>query len=448
MSYHVPFPVITALDTLERNGFEGWLVGGCVRDILLEREPSDWDIATSAMPEQVKLCFSGQRVIDTGLKHGTVTVLIDGIPVEITTYRVDGEYSDHRRPDEVRFTSSLRDDLSRRDFCVNAMAYHPERGISDPFGGRADLEARRIRCAGDPATRFGEDALRILRAARFAAVLGFTVEEDTAAAMEKLAPELRHVSAERVCAELSKAAVGPAFADALLAHRHVFAQILPELAPAFGFAQHSRYHHLDVFGHTVEAVRSSPQDLTVRMVMLLHDIGKPQTFTLDKRGNGHFYGHEAASAELADQALARLRFDNATRKTVTGLIRVHDVQLKPVEALLRRKLNRMGGEMFRSLLAVQRADTLAHAPEYRAERIENLNRVSELFEQILLEKHAFSLADLAVNGDDLLDMGYKPDRQLGLALNNLLDLVIDGKLPNEREELLGRSEQWKGEKLP
>ena len=443
MTDKIPDHVVNTLNTLNGAGYEGYLVGGCVRDCLLGRAPGDWDIATNALPEQVKACFAGQRVIESGIKHGTVTVLPDGHPVEITTYRVDGAYSDHRRPDAVTFSANLRDDLSRRDFRMNAMAFHPNEGSIDPFHGQADIWDHKISCVGDPGTRFREDALRILRAARFASVLGFSIEPETAAAMEQLAPLLRHVSAERVCVELSKACTGPAFADVLSAHRQMFTQIIPELAPMFAFGQHSKYHHLDVFEHTVEAVRNADPDREIRLTMLLHDAGKPHVFTRDKQGSGHFYGHEAESADIADRVLTRLRFDNLTRRTVTELVRVHDMPLKTDNAFLCRKLNRHGPDLLQKLLRVQRADTLAHAPAWHNGRIENLQAVSQMLAQILDERQVFALKNLAVKGNDLLAIGYSPGQGIGIALERLLNLVIDGSVPNDREILLVKARQWK-----
>ncbi len=433
---NLPDYVRTALAELEAAGFEAVVVGGCVRDSLLGRIPGDWDIATSAIPEEVKRVFDGRRIIETGLKHGTVTVLFDSSSLEITTYRVDGEYSDGRRPDFVNYTRDLAQDLARRDFTVNALAYSPGKGIVDRLGGVRDLEARLLRCVGNPHARFIEDGLRIMRAVRFSATLGFVVEDTTAAAMCELAGLLSNVSPERLGAELNKALTGKYIEAALVSYGYVFAKIIPELEPMFGFCQHTRYHHLDVWEHTAKAVSEIQPDVTKRLAMLLHDIGKPNTFTLGKGGEGHFYGHGSVGAEIADRVLAGLKYDNRTREEVVYLVKHHCDELKPEPKHLRRLLNRMGEPLLRNLLAVNIADCKAQAPEFSVERVRYFKSVETALDIIIEENQVFSLKNLAVNGHDLIEAGFSPGKELGAALDVLLARVMDETLPNEKEALI------------
>lgn len=429
-----------ALDKLNVMSYEAYIVGGCVRDSLLGRKAQDWDITTNATPAEMKACFAEYNVVETGLKHGTLTVIVDNTPIEITAYRTDGNYSDHRRPDSVAFTGELKEDLRRRDFTVNAMAYHPKTGLIDYFGGRGDLTSRRIKCVGDARQRFSEDALRILRAARFSAALGFEIEAGTRAAMHELRALLNHVSAERIAVELNKTLMGEYCENALLENEPVFTHIMPELSKTVGFLQNTPYHHFDVWRHTVKSVAATPYDLTVRLAMLLHDAGKPQTYSTDENGVGHFYGHAAVSAKIADEVLARLRYDNATHKRVVDLISWHCDKITPDAKLLKRRLNRIGEDALRQLLAVVRADRMAKAPgnggfENEA-RLGELDEAERLLEEIIKERQCVSLSELAVNGGDLLTLGFAADKKLGETLNKLLSLVIDEKLPNEREALL------------
>ena len=313
-------PAARALARLHEAGFEAWLVGGCVRDMLLGCAPKDYDLATSARPEETKAVFPGETVLETGIRHGTVTVLLEGMPLEITTYRVDGAYSDARHPDGVTFADNLRADAARRDFTINAMAYAPGRGLRDYFGGQADLRAGCLRAVGDPGTRFQEDALRILRGLRFAAVLDFSLEEETDRAARRYAPLLTKVSAERCAAELGKLLCGPAAGRILRAYPAVLGVVIPELLPMVGFAHRNAHHCYDVWTHTAVAVDHVPPRLPLRLAMLLHDMGKPDTFSLGEDGQGHFYGHPRRSVELAEGILTRLRFPRRTREQVLCLV--------------------------------------------------------------------------------------------------------------------------------
>ncbi len=438
MDYPLPSPVKTALSRLNAAGFEAYIVGGCVRDFLLGKQPQDFDLTTSALPEETARLFSDFRVIETGLRHGTVTVLIDKMPLEITTFRTEGGYSDHRRPDAVRFVSNLREDLSRRDFTVNAMAYNPRTGLVDLFGGRADLAAGLIRCVGDPARRFQEDALRIMRAVRFASQLGFTVEAETKAAAFSAAPLLRCISAERLCAELLKLLCGSHVRPVLLEYVEILGVFLPELLPMVGCSQDNPHHIYDVFTHSAVAVENVPARPHLRLAALLHDLGKPACRSYDEKGIGHFYGHGDVSLRLSEEILSRLRLDNAAREKICLLVKYHDSGIQDTERAVKRWLSRLGPDLFFDLLALKRGDNLAQAPQYR-DRLVLLSRLENLAQDIIAAGACFALRDLAVNGSDLLSLGYAPGPALGRALDSLLADVIDGALPNEKQALLSRA---------
>jgi tRNA nucleotidyltransferase (CCA-adding enzyme) len=365
-------------------------------------------------------------------------VVIDHQPIEITTYRVEGGYSDNRRPDTVSFVGSLRDDLSRRDFTVNAMAYHPRGGLVDLFGGQADLAAKIIRCVGDANERFQEDALRIMRALRFSSVLGFSIEPGTAEAIHRCRDLLKNIAPERVAAELSRLVIGDGVESVLLGYAPALGVVIPEITASVGFQQNSEYHHLNVWQHTAAAVAAAahgPDDAILRLAVLLHDIGKPQCYT-ETGGTGHFYGHPKVGEEMANTVLHRLKYDNRTIRAVTRLVRFHDTQIVAGGKAVKRWLNRFGEETFRLLLEVKRADILAHAPWCRAENLEHLERVQNLLENIIAERQCFQLKDLAVNGRDLIALGVPEGAMIGTVLKRLMDRVLNETLDNEREALL------------
>lgn len=442
---NVPSYARSAVSKLRAAGFDAFLVGGCVRDSLMGRVPGDYDVTTAALPEQTEAVFAGERIIETGLKHGTVTVLLEGQPVEITTFRTDGTYSDHRHPDEVRFAPRIEDDLARRDFTVNAMAWSPETGLVDPYGGQADLERRIIRCVGAPDRRFDEDALRILRAMRFAAVLGFELDPATAASALAKKDLLDAVSRERIAVELVKLVCGPDVRRVVCEFWPILAVPVPELAPMAGFDQRSKYHCYDVLTHCAVAAGAVRPDAILRLAALLHDCGKPACFTLDEAGNGHFYGHGEISADLTQRILTRLRFDNDTIRRVTRLVALHDHPLEPEPGkpprAIKRLLGQLGEEDFFRLLALKRADAAAHAPDYRA-RAALCDRVAALAGEVLAEQACFRLKDLAVNGRDLIALGIPAGPEVGRVLNALLEAVVGEEAPNERESLLKLASQW------
>ncbi len=436
----LPAQVKEALLRLENAGYAAYAVGGCVRDRLMGREPKDYDIATSALPAQTAAVFADCGVISTGIKHGTLTVLSGGMPLEITTFRSDGDYSDARHPDSVRFGVALEDDLARRDFTINAVAYNPRSGLVDPYGGAADIERRQIRCVGDAGARFGEDALRIMRAVRFAAVLGFEIEPQTAAAMVSLSASIAKISAERVAAELSSLLRGKYVTEVILKHPEPLCAALPELGPLRGFAQHNPHHIFDVYEHTARTVGAVEPTLELRLAALLHDIGKPDCFSKDERGCGHFYGHAAVSAQMSVQILARLRFDVASTRMVTELVRRHDERCGDSAAALRRALNRLTPPVFFRLLRLQRADAAAQAPDdWPGEQY--YREIAAAARQIMLVGECYERCTLAVNGDDLTALGMAPGREMGALLNLLLRRVVDGELPNDRAVLLAAAER-------
>ena len=413
------------------------MVGGCVRDSLLGREPHDWDITTSATPQQVKQIFP--RTVDTGLKHGTVTVLLDREPYEVTTYRIDGEYLDGRHPSGVTFTRSLREDLQRRDFTINAMAYSDSRGLQDCFGGLADLEKGLIRAVGDPEKRFGEDALRIMRAVRFAAQLGYAVEEETLRAMKALAPTLSRISAERIAAELDKLLVSPHPEMIRMAWEcGITAVVLPEFDRCMETAQNNPHHCYSVGEHTIHSLMEARRDRVLRLTMLLHDFGKPACKTTDDKGIDHFYGHPEKSAALANQILRRLKYDNDTRRAVVRLVRFHDRKVRLTKPGVRKAVMEIGEDLFPLFLEVKDADLYAQSLYQRQEKVEEMAEIRRLYAQILEAGDCLSLCDLAVSGDDLIAAGMQPGKELGRVLQDMLRDVVDVPAHNDRDYLLQR----------
>lgn len=438
---NVPSHALTVVERLESRGYEAYVVGGCVRDSLLGRVPNDWDVCTNALPEDVLRVFRRFHVIKTGLQHGTVTVMVDKQPVEVTTFRIDGAYSDNRHPDAVSFVSHVEEDLARRDFTINAMAYSPTRGLVDAFGGQEDLAAGLIRCVGEPDARFNEDGLRIMRALRFASRFNFAIERETAAAVRRNRHLLENVSAERIFKELKGILIGAGVLDMLLAFPEVFGCIIPELTPAIGFDQHTPYHCYDVWTHSAYAVAAAPADEILRLTMLLHDVGKPECFTLGEDGRGHFYGHPQIGADHAKRILLRLKSDNATLNTLCTLIRIHDMTLPTTVAGMRRLVGKLGMENMRRLLDVQRADHAAHSDYDHAAGATLIREASELLEDVLEMEPAFTVKDLAINGNTLMQLGMKPGPAMKELLETLLDDVQNDKLENTPEALIYQVKQ-------
>ncbi len=436
MKFEIPAGARHILQTLNGAGYEAYLVGGCARDLLRGVTPHDWDICTSAHPNETERCFAGYRIIETGLKHGTITVLVEGEPYEITTYRTEGPYSDRRRPDYVRFVPDLTEDLARRDFTMNAIAMDLDGNLRDPFGGAMDIKAGLIRCVGEPDQRFQEDGLRVMRALRFGAVFGYGIEAQTARAVHENRAMLDRVAAERINTELCKLLVGQSIGNILRQYPDVFCQFWTELAPLVALEQHNPWHCWGGWEHTIHAVEAAPADVTLRLTMLLHDIGKPACKSTDEQGIDHFYGHPAVSAKLADEMLRALKFDNKTRERVVLLVERHDAQLPPRSQVIRRWLNRLGPEAFFQLLEVKRADGMGQNPEKVRDRLAELDEIRAKAEQILAEKQCLTLKDLAVDGRDVIAAGIEPGPEVGKVLEGLLDQVLNGDTMNEREALI------------
>ena len=441
MTMDMPKNVDTAINLLQSAGFEAYAVGGCVRDSLLGKTPNDWDITTSAKPEDMKSVFINFHCIDTGIKHGTVTVVIDGEPLEITTFRLDGEYEDNRHPKSVTFTSDLGADLGRRDFTVNAMAYSKKTGTVDLFGGQNDLKNKIIRCVGDPDRRFNEDALRILRALRFASALDFEIEEKTAQSLLKNCALLGNISEERIAKELLKLVCGKGAKRILTDFAPVLFEILPELQPMYKNSHDNPHHCYDIYEHTLIAVESIDPDPTLRFAMLLHDCGKPAVKKFDENGVAHFYGHQRISAEISAQILARLKVSNKFRDEILFLVSNHDRwELYENTEKMPRYLSKFGLDGVLKLLKVMRADVLAQSPEYRY-RLDQIADAEETAKNLAAQKPCLSLSELQINGRTLMDIGIPQGRKLGAVLAQLLDEVIDGVTKNTQEALTTRARE-------
>lgn len=425
------------ISVIEQQGYKAYAVGGCVRDYLLGRDCDDVDIATSATPFDIEQILTDNCIsfIETGLKHGTVTALLDGESFEITTYRTDGSYLDSRHPENVSFVTNLREDLSRRDFTINALAYNDSRGIVDAFGGQQDIKDRLIRAVGDPDTRFKEDALRIMRAIRFSSVLSFEIESKTKKALFNNKELLKNVSVERLFAELSKLLLGDNVFNTLVEYRDIIAVIIPELEAIFNVPQNTNWHIYDVWEHTCKSVECAPKDLSLRLTMLLHDIGKAYTKTTDALGFDHFRGHQQISAYYAEGVLKRFKVSNEIFNRVMSLVPIHDMHIGTDEKKIKRWLSKVGEAQLRDLVEVKRADKLAQNPKMTQPELEKLNITESLIDIILSKGEPFSVKDLAVNGNDLIALGYK-GKEIGECLNTILNAVIDGKVENDKSKLI------------
>ncbi len=436
----LPADVEKIINTLEANGHEAYAVGGCVRDCILGKIPHDWDITTSAQPVDVKALF--KKTFDTGIEHGTVTVLMGKTGYEVTTYRIDGKYEDGRHPSEVIFTASLEEDLKRRDFTINAMAYNPDRGLVDLFDGMSDLKKGIIRAVGNPIERFTEDALRMLRALRFAAQLGFDIEPATYEAIKNLAPTLDKISAERIQVELVKLVtsanpgrIRDVYATGLTA---IF---MPEFDEMMTTDQHTKHHKYTVGEHTIRAMEGIEPDKILRLTMLLHDVGKPTCKTTDENGQDHFKGHPEAGADMARAILRRLKFDNDTISAVVNLVRNHDDRPAVTPRNVRRMAIRVGEDNMDALLAVKRADTLAQSDYQREEKLQYIEDIRATFLQIQADNNCLKIKDLKINGKDLIAMGLPQSNKIGLILKNLFDEVVEEPEKNDRDYLLKRARE-------
>ena len=439
----LPQPVAYCIGQLKNAGFESYCVGGCVRDALLGIPPHDYDLTTRATPEEICQVFHRHDLVLAGEKHGTIGVVIDHNVYEITTFRTEGGYQDSRHPDWVKFVPTVEEDLARRDFTVNAMAYSPDRGYIDPWGGQRDLQAKILRAVGDPTTRFTEDALRILRGVRFAVRFGLVPDGATKQAMDELAPSLEKIAKERVFDELCKLLLDVTAAD-LLRFRNILAQVIPELRPSFDFDQHSPHHIYDVFTHTAQVVETAPKNLALRWAALLHDTGKPQAFYRDETGRGHFPSHAKYSAQIAEAVLTRLKAPTALREQVVLLIAQHMTQLEPDKRILRRRLAQHGEKTVRQMLSLQKAD-FGSKGTGTAQEEAVFGQIEAILSEILAEDACLGLKDLAVNGKDLMALGFPAGPRLGQCLNRLLEQVLDETLPNEKSALLSAAKQYQNQ---
>lgn len=434
----LPYPIDAALARLRAAGYEAYIVGGAVRDALRGITPHDYDMTTSATPEEVKAVFSDERVIETGLRHGTVTVRLADCPIEITTYRIDGPYQDHRHPTEIRFTRSLKEDLARRDFTMNAIAYAPDVGYVDPFGGIGDIRRHVIRSVGKAETRFEEDALRILRAIRFSAVLGFSIVPDTAAAARNTCGLLSHVSGERIRDELMKMLVGAHVGAVLRSYADILVAPLPELRPLLSCPQHTPYHLYDAWEHTVRVVENLPQDPVLRLAGLYHDAGKPLCRSTDRNGQDHFYDHPKKSAELLDARMEALHLDRASRERARLLVLLHDHRFKPNDAKVLRLLSEIGYDRFVDYCALRTADNCAQNAEHPiiAQSAEQIADIATRGARLQAAGACYRIRDLAIDGRLLLAETSLRGHEVGDALRALLEAVMDGKVANEKTALL------------
>lgn len=433
MNINVPKEAYIIIDTLEKHNYEAFIVGGCVRDSLLNSSPKDWDITTSALPETVVSLFS--KTVPTGIQHGTVTVIINGESFEVTTYRIDGEYTDSRHPNGVYFTSSINEDLSRRDFTINAMAYNPSIGLVDPFGGEADLSKGIIKCVGDAGLRFREDALRMLRAIRFSCQLNFSIETSTFASICNISSNIKKVSLERIRDEFCKILISrhPSHGIRLLHSTGILKIIMPELEKCVNFSQRNPHHDKDVFEHILSVLDNSPCSIKLRLSALFHDIGKPECFVMDESGTGHFHGHDKVSAKIAEEIMKRLKFDNSTIKDVSLLISEHMTGYAVLRNnSIKKLINRVGLNNVEDLFQLQIADSKGHAvPDCT-----NILKTRTMARKIINERQPLTVKDLVINGNDLIKIGYKPGKELGEELNILLELVLSNPEMNAKDKLL------------
>lgn len=436
MNIILPSTIECVLSTLENSGYECYIVGGCVRDFLMNKTPHDYDVTTSATPDQIKECFRCYKVIETGIKHGTVTVIIDDKSIEITTYRIDGDYKDNRHPERVEFSKNIEDDVKRRDFTVNSIAYSPRKGFVDLFDGRADIENGVITCVGNADERFNEDALRILRALRFASVLDFDISDKTSDSVHINKSLISNVSVERIWAEFKKLICGTNAHKIIREYVDVIGVFVPEVLKTVGFAQNNPYHCYDVFEHTLNAIKNAPNDVVIRLAAFFHDIGKPCVYSQDENGVGHFYSHGKFSEKIAYDVLTRLKCDNFTKEKVCMLVKYHDRPIELNERAVKKLISKLSFEDVRLLLSLKRCDTLAQSPDIHNERCAYLDKIGELVDKIEADNACLSLHSLSVDGNDLKSLGIKEGRAIGELLNLALDSVINEKLPNEKDAIL------------
>lgn len=442
MEFKLPESVMNILSRLETGGFSAFVAGGAVRDILMGKTPHDYDIATSAKPLDIKKLF--ERTVDTGIKHGTVTVVENKTGYEVTTFRKDGEYNDGRHPESVSFVDDQKEDCARRDFTINAMMYSPKTGVVDYFGGQNDIKDKIIRCVGDSEQRFMEDALRMLRAIRFSAVLSFEIEKDVEKAIKKCAVLIKKVSSERILEEVNKILLSenPDYIRKLR-DNGLLKYIMPEVERCFGEPQRNKYHIYDVGEHIIQTVKNTPSDMVLRWAALMHDIGKPSCSSTDQNGIIHFYGHHRESCKIAVDLMHRLRMDRDTIREVSVLVENHDVRVEATQPAVKRMMARTGEALFEKLMILQTADNMAKNPEHFREKKERIDAALTIYKEILAERQPYLVSHLAVNGKDLIRLGYKPGREIGDALKRLIDEVIINPELNNREYLIKSAKEYR-----
>ena len=439
MKIFLPENVNQIIDILNNKGYEAFIVGGCVRDSLLGLTPYDWDICTSAKPEEIKCCFEDFNTFDTGIKHGTISIVIDKEVFEVTTFRIDGEYTDNRHPESVTFTDNITKDLARRDFTINAMAYNESQGLVDPFDGKTDLKNKLIRSVRNPDERFNEDALRIIRALRFASCYNLSIEEQTSASILKNAQLLSNIAVERISAEFNRLICGDGAEEILNKYRDVFAVFVPEIVPMFDYDQHTKHHNRDLWKHTTHSVASVDATVLLRITMLLHDLGKPNACKRDPDGTSHFKGHPKHSAKMAEEILRRLRYPADFIEKCITLIIYHDVRFSGTKRQIKHVMNAIGEDCVELLLKVQRADIMAQSNYKHQEKLDKLDLACSIFKEILAEQSCFTLKQLEINGNDLINLGINDGRKIGSILKILLSLVIDEKIKNNKDELINKA---------
>lgn len=445
MKIVLPKNVKKIIDILNKNNFEAFIVGGCVRDSIIGLIPHDWDICTNAKPEEIKKCFEFFNTFDSGIKHGTISIVIDSEVYEVTTYRIDGTYSDNRRPDSITFTSDIAKDLARRDFTINAMAYNEKSGLIDPYGGRNDLSDNIIRCVGNPDFRFNEDALRIIRALRFASVYDFVIENETSKSICKNADLLKNIAVERISVEFNKLLCGNGAEEILNNYSDVIAVFIPEIKPMFDYSQHTKHHNRDLWRHTTYSVKSIDNTPVLRMSMFLHDIGKPKACKRDEDGTCHFKGHPKYSAEMAETILRRLKYPTEFIETCITLIKYHDVRFNGSKRQLRHVMSAIGDKNVELLLKIQRADIMAQSDYKHKEKLEKLNLACQVYREVLADKDCFTLKQLKINGNDIKNLGVTEGVKIGKILKILLSLVIEDKLENKKSALVNKAEEIRDE---
>ncbi len=437
----IPKYVLKSIELLDKSNFDSYIVGGCIRDMMLHKKPSDWDITTIAKPDELKKVFSDYRVIETGIKHGTLTVIIDEMPLEITTFRTENKYVNNRKPETVTFVNTIEEDLSRRDFTINSLAYHPQKGILDMFGGKNDIDSKLIRSIGNPDKRFEEDALRILRALRFSSTLGFKIESKTQESIFKNRMLLKNISAERIREEFTKILCGNNVGYVLKNYSDVIKVFIPEIESTIGFDQQNDYHIYDVWNHTIKVVENIRNEKILRWSAFLHDLGKPDCFSIDENNVGHFYSHEKKSEKMASEILNRLKFDNNTKYIIKKLVLNHQKEILLNKKSVKRQLNKLGEKTLFLLIELFIADAKGQNPKY-INRLEKYRSLKSMVENIVDEKDCFSLKDLLIDGTDLIRLGFK-GKEIGDTLKIILNEVIDENLKNDRKILLKKANEIK-----